>query len=81
MNISKIKFDDKIKRYLDDRWLFQQFNKAAWFILVGSYSKAKFRRRQPKTSGIYYFRINQQFRALCKVDGGVLKVFKIDNHQ
>ncbi|MEI7742051.1 MAG: hypothetical protein WCJ29_06185 [bacterium] len=42
----------------------------------------KFKEREPENSGIWYFRINKQFRAFGVFSNvGYLIIFKIDDHQ
>lgn len=71
-----------IAAYLGARGLLKQYKKAKEYLLRGSSLQVKFRERNPKGSGIWYFRINKQFRALGVFDeSGNLIIFKIDNHQ
>jgi plasmid maintenance system killer protein len=38
--------------------------------------------REPKSDGVWYFRINKQFRAYALLkDKDVFVVYRIDNHQ
>lgn len=68
--------------YLEARGLLNQYKKAKRYLLGGNVLQVKFKERNPKGSGIWYFRINKQFRALGVFDeAGNLIVFKIDNHQ
>lgn len=72
----------EILPYLEARGLFKQYKKAKRYLLDGNTLQVKFKERNPKGSGIWYFRINKQFRALGVFDtGGNLIIFKIDNHQ
>lgn len=72
----------EILPYLEARGLLQQYKKAKHFLLQGSLLQVRFKERNPKGSGIWYFRINKQFRALGIFDAqGNLIIFKIDNHQ
>ncbi len=72
----------EIASYLKVRGLMKQYMKAKRFLLSGNQLQVRFSERNPKGSGIYYFRINRQFRALAVFDEeGNLIVFKIDNHQ
>jgi len=49
---------------------------------VGNNLQVKFKERNPKGSGIWYFRIKKQFRTLGVFDEiGNLTTPKIDNHQ
>lgn len=68
--------------YLQKRNLLIQYKKAKQYLLSGSVLQVKFKERNPKGSGIWYFRINRQYRALGTFNTeGDLVVFKIDNHQ
>lgn len=68
--------------YLEARGLLKQYKKAKEYLLKGNSLQVKFKERNPKGSGIWYFRINKQFRALAVFDKvGNLIIFKIDNHQ
>jgi len=68
--------------FLEKRNLLKQYVKAKQFLLTGDVLRTRFKERNPKGSGIWYFRINKQFRALgVFADDGNLIVFKIDNHQ
>lgn len=72
----------EILQYLEARSLLKQYKKAKQFLLQGNTLQVKFKERNPKGSGIWYFRINKQFRALGVFDKiGNLIIFKIDNHQ
>ncbi|PID84225.1 hypothetical protein CSB09_02025 [Candidatus Gracilibacteria bacterium] len=81
MKIAKIILSNKEKLYLQKRNLTKSFLKAERHILSGNLQAVDFKIRQPKKDDIYYFRINKQFRALCRLIDGVLVVFEIDNHQ
>lgn len=71
----------EILPYLEARNLLKQYKKVKQFLLLGNALQVKFKERNPKGSGIWYFRINKQFRALGVFDKvGNLIVFKIDNH-
>lgn len=72
----------EILPYLEARSLLKQYKKAKRYLLDGNTLQVKFKERNPKGSGIWYFRINKQFRALGIFDAnGNLIIFKIDNHQ
>lgn len=72
----------EVAEYLAKRNLTAQYKKAKAFLLAGNMLQVRFKQRMPKSSGIWYFRINKQFRALCVFQqDGDLVVFEIDNHQ
>ena len=67
---------------LESRSLVQQYKKAKNYLLQGYALKVQFKERNPKGSGVWYFRINKQFRALGVFNNeGSLIIFEIDNHQ
>ena len=68
--------------YLLKRSLLKQYKKAKSYLLEGNLLQVRFKERNPKGSGIWYFRINKQFRALAVFnEAGDLIVFDVDNHQ
>ncbi|NDK08920.1 hypothetical protein EOM39_06815 [Candidatus Gracilibacteria bacterium] len=81
LNVNNIYEEDYILEFLEKRNLISQYKKSKQNILNGVYSGNKLGYKEPKKSGILYFRINKQFRALCRFDGDNLIVFNIDNHQ
>lgn len=67
--------------YLEARNLLDQYRKAKQLLLRGNVMQVRFKKRHPKGSGIWYFRINQQYRALCVFNvQSDLIVFSIDDH-
>lgn len=79
--ISGIYEEKGILKYLEKRNLTEQYKKAKYYLLAGRTLQTKFKERNPKGSGVWYFRINKQFRALCVFnESGDLVVFEIDNH-
>ena len=71
-----------ILSYLETRNLLEQYRRAKQFLLRGNLMQVRFKKRRPKGSGIWYFRINQQYRALCVFNvNKELIVFAIDDHQ
>jgi len=67
--------------YLAKRKLIKQFNKAARYIIEWDAKSAQLKKMKPNSSGIFYFRINRQYRAICKIEENILFVYYIDNHQ
>lgn len=67
--------------YLVKRQLDKQYQKAKIFIIAWHFTNVDLKIREPKEDRIWYFRINKQFRALCELDGEILYVLAIDNHQ
>jgi len=83
MPVVKQIFEKKdILIFLRARGLLNQYKKVKSYLLENNQLQVKFKERKPKGSGIYYFRINKQFRALAVFNNDAdLIVFKIDNHQ
>ncbi len=81
MKITKIFIATDLIEYLETRWLKKQYSKAKSFLLLWHYSMVQLKKRQPKDSWIFYFRINRQYRAICKIEWDTLKIFDIDDHQ
>lgn len=80
--VHKIFEEKEIEHYLRKRRLLEQYKKAKTFLLSGELLRVRFKERNPKGSGIWYFRINRQYRALGVFNReGDLIIFKIDNHQ
>ncbi len=80
--INQIYEEDYILKYLKERDLIKQYKKAKNNILSGNYTGNKLWYKQPKQDGILYFRINKQYRALCRIiENKSMIVFDIDNHQ
>jgi len=73
----------KVEDLIRKRWLYTQFLKAKnnllhGFVLFG----IQLRKRQPTTDDIWYFRINNQYRAIGKFDqDGDFLVLSLDDHQ
>lgn len=66
--------------YIQERQLTQQYLKAKKYILSGNLKNVDLKLREPKTEGIWYFRINKQYRAHARYEDGILWVFYIDDH-
>lgn len=64
MDIKDIKETKEILEYLEKRQLLKQYKKAKRFIISWHPELADLKIREPKDTGIYYFRINKQFRVL-----------------
>ena len=80
--IQKIFERKEVLPYLISRGLLQQYSEAKKYLLEGNTLSVRFKERSPKGSGIWYFRINKQFRAVGVFNArGDLIIFKIDNHQ
>lgn len=68
--------------YLEARNLMGQYRKAKMYLLAGLNTTVKFKQKHPKGDGVWYFRINKQYRAVghFDIDGNFI-VAEIDNHQ
>ena len=73
--------NDSILDYLTKRNLVTQYKKAKEFLKNNHLSSVKFKKRQPKILGGYYFRINQKYRAIGVFDGKDFIVTEISDHQ
>lgn len=71
----------RVLPYLQARGLTEQYRKARSLLEQGLFPSVQLRKRQPKSSGIWYFRITQKYRALCIWEGDTLIVFDVDDHQ
>lgn len=79
--IQKIFEEKTVLPYLQKRGLLNQYKKAKQLLLEGHLLSTRFKERNPKGSGIWYFRVNKQYRAFGVFDSvGNLIIFKIDNH-
>lgn len=73
--------DESILNYLTKRNIVNQYKKAKELLKLRQFSAVQFKKRKPKTSGVYYFRINQKYRALGIFDGKDFIVTEISDHQ
>ena len=82
VKINNIYEKKDILPFLQKRGLTKQYIKAKTYILSNSSISTNLKKRQPNGSGIFYFRINQQFRAygVFNTENNFI-IFKIDNHQ
>ena len=79
--ISKILISDDLIEFIEKRNLINQYNKTKNYLLKWFFRQVNLKLREPKKDKIYYFRINKQYRAICKIEWDILKIFDIDNHQ
>ncbi|MCP4523631.1 MAG: hypothetical protein GY828_05460 [Candidatus Gracilibacteria bacterium] len=78
--IKTVVINEKSFLYLKNRNLVPQYKKAKNYIVSGYAFLVSLKLREPKKKGIYYFRINKQYRAFALLEDNVLKVFHIDDH-
>ena len=67
--------------YCQKRQIFKHYQKACRYINLGLYDVVKLKILQPKSEGIYQFRITKKFRALAVKENNTLYVFEISDHQ
>ena len=73
---------DGIVKQLEKRDLLRQYLKAVHLLEAGYAKNVHLKVRNPKSDGIFQFRINKQFRAYCYFENPEkLIVVKINNHQ
>lgn len=80
-HISQIIIAPEALEYIMKRKLEKQYLKTKGYILAGYTRNVDLKIREPKKDKIWYFRINNQFRAICELQGDILFVLAIDNHQ
>lgn len=73
--------DESVLNYLSKRNILTQYRKAKELLKQGQFSSVKFKKRKPKSGGIYYFRITQKYRAIGIFDGEDFIVTEISDHQ
>lgn len=81
LSISEIRINSLAITYIEKRGLKNQYQKICKFILQGHLKNVNLKIREPKSQEMWYFRINKQYRALCKIQWSILYVVEIDNHQ
>jgi plasmid maintenance system killer protein len=80
MKIDNIVENKEVVGFLISRKLLAQYKKCKKYLYEGEFKNVDFKLRKPKNKGIYYFRINKQYRALCVIQKNELRIFKIDDH-
>ena len=73
--------DNDVIDYLEKRNLITRYKKAKELLKKHEFEAVKFKKRQPKSAGIYYFRISRKYRALGVFDGKDFIVTEISDHQ
>ena len=79
--INKVIISDDLIDFIESRNLVNQYKKAKKYILSWFFRQVDLKLREPKKEKNYYFRINKQYRAICKLEWNILKIFDIDDHQ
>ena len=72
---------ENVVRYLRSRNLVKQYKKAKCFLQQGNFKAVDFKKRRPKSSDIWYFRITRKYRAYCSWEDDKIVVFDVDDHQ
>jgi len=72
---------DTILPFLKERGLVSQYKKSKHLLERGLSKQVLLKKRKPKVSGIWQFRINKKYRAFCYFEKGDFIVFKISDHQ
>jgi len=68
--------------YLKKRNLVDKWKKAKDFLLKNDFKSVDLKKRNPYKTEKYYFRLDKKYRAFCFFEeGGILKVFEINDHQ
>ena len=80
LQLKGIIYDPSLEKFLKKRGLLKQFNKALDYISEEKFKEVDFKLRHPKSAGIWYFRINKQYRGLARIKNGILYIFEIDDH-
>lgn len=71
----------EIIEYLESRNLLKQYKKAKNYILSGKFTTVQLRKKEPKSLNIWYFRINQQYRAIGYIEQNIFYIIAVDDHQ
>ena len=80
IDITEIRINTASLEYLRERQLIKQYLKAKKFIISWNLQNVDLKLREPKSDGVWYFRINKQYRAHARYEDGILWIFYIDNH-
>lgn len=75
-------FDNKhARKAIRKHQLEKQYKKACGYVRDGQYFKVQLKLREPKSKGIYQFRITKKYRAFAIRNNNALYVFEISDHQ
>lgn len=78
--IHEVRINTASVKYIQERQILQQYLKAKKYILAGNFDNIRLKLRELKSDGIWYFRINQQYRAHARYEDSILWIFRIDDH-
>ena len=73
-----------VVEYLQMRWLLDQYRHQKQAIQQGIIGWPFFKKRKPlqnKEKQVYYFRVNQKYRAFAKYKDDMYIVYEISDHQ
>jgi len=74
--------EEGVIAYLRSRDISKQYLKAKRYIEMGYFGQVDLRKREPKVSGIYYFKITKKYRALGYFENKTtFVVTEISDHQ
>lgn len=71
----------KVIAYLKSRHLEKPYRKAKKFLEKDQLKMVSFKIRQPKSDGVYYFRITKKYRAIGHFIDDIFVVATISDHQ
>jgi len=77
----KVIEESGIREYLQKRQITEAYCKQKTLIESGYFDVVELKKMKPKTAGIVYFRITKKYRAIGFIEGEILVVTKIWDHQ
>lgn len=78
--IKEVFIDATLVTYLKDRKLLSQYKKAERFLMAWQFQNIDLKLREPKEKGVWYFRINKQYRAFAFLEDEKLYIYEISDH-
>lgn len=78
--IKEVLIDKALIIYLKDRKLLSQYKKAERFLTAWQLQNIDFKLREPKEKGVWYFRINKQYRAFAFLEDERLYIYEVNDH-
>ena len=71
----------KLQRYLASHGLEKKFKKQIALLKQDVFSKGlNFEKLVPHHLGLYSFRLDRQYRAICVIDGDCVEIVDVNNH-
>jgi len=77
----KVLEEEGIVAYLKKRNIVKPYLKAKKYMEDGFYEVVDLRKRKPKKLQIFYFKINQKYRAIGYIENNTFIVTEISDHQ